>query len=208
MADPSDLARFLAYAQAFELAYWADAWAALEPFLHEDARHVVHGAPPLCSDDRGREAVLAGLRASVASMDRRFDVRIPEVLEGPVARGGADPGIWMRYSLTLRRAGLPELRFEGEHLTRYAGGRILEIEERIEPGAGERVAEYLARHDAHLRPSGSPATPPSDARDAADAEAAMQRTLARAAESARGDADLGAGEAIAAIRAQGVRGDA
>jgi len=109
-------------------------------------------------------------------------VRIPEVLEGPVARGGPDPGIWMRYALTLRRKGLPEVRFEGTHMARYdAQGQIREIEEEVEAGAGERVAAYLARHDRALRPAGSAATPPSDPRDAADAEAAMQRSLARAA---------------------------
>ena len=181
MADASDLPRFLAYAQAFEIAFASDAWEGIAPFFADGARHVVHGAAPLGCDDRGRDAVVRGLRESVAMMDRRFAARIPEVLEGPFVRGGADPGIWMRYALTLRRKGLPELRLEGTHMTRYASGLIREIEERMEEGAGERVAAYLARHAAALRPAGSPATPPSDPRDAADAEAAMQRSLARAA---------------------------
>jgi hypothetical protein len=181
MADPSDLQRFMDYAQAFEVAFWSDAWDGIAPFFADDARHVVHGAAPLGCDDRGRDAVVRGLRESVAMMDRRFDVRIPEVLEGPVVRGGDDPGVWMRYALTLRRKGLPELRLHGTHMTRYAGGRIREIEEHMEEGAGERVAAYLARHAAALRPADSPPIPPSDPRDAADAEAAMQRSLARAA---------------------------
>lgn len=182
MADPSELQRFIAYAQAFEVAFWNDAWDGIAPFFAADARHLVHGAAPLGCDDRGRDAVVRGLRESVARMDRRFDVRIPEVLEGPVVRGGPDHGIWMRYALTLRRKGLPEVRFEGTHMARYdAHGRIREIEEEVEAGANERVAAYLARHDAALRPAGSAATPPSDPRDAADAEAAMQRSLARAA---------------------------
>jgi hypothetical protein len=182
MADPTDLQRFIAYAQAFEVAFWSDGWDGIAPFFADGARHLVHGAAPLGCDDRGRDAVVRGLRESVSMMDRRFDVRIPEVLEGPLVRGGADPGIWMRYSLALRRKGLPELRFEGTHMARYdAQGLIREIEEQVEAGAGERVAAYLARHDAALRPAGSAAAPPSDPRDAADAEAAMQRSLARAA---------------------------
>jgi hypothetical protein len=181
MADPTDLQRFIAYAQAFEVAFWNDAWDGIAPFFADGARHLVHGAAPLGCDDRGRDAVVRGLRESVAMMDRGFDVRIPEVLEGPVVRGGADPGIWMRYSLTLRRKGLPELRFEGTHMARYAQGQIREIEEHVEAGAGERVAAYLARHAAALRPAGSAPTQPSDPRDVADAEAAMQRSLARAA---------------------------
>jgi len=46
MADPSDLQRFLAYAQAFEIAFASDAWDGIAPFFADGARHVVHGAAP------------------------------------------------------------------------------------------------------------------------------------------------------------------
>src|SRR5690606_37789384 len=125
MAGPSDLERFLGYVRAFEQAYWSDDWSLLAPHWRPDGVHRVHGAAPLGADDRGAEAAIAGLRASVHGMDRRFDVRIPEIVPGPCTREG---GVWMRFTLTLRRAGLPDLRFEGEHWTRYQDGRIARIE--------------------------------------------------------------------------------
>jgi predicted ester cyclase len=189
----SDLERFIAYAQVFEVAYWADAWSGLDPFLCDDVRHVVHGAAPLAADDRGRAAFVDGLRTSVHSIDRRFDVRIPEVLEGPLAR---EDGVWMRFSLALRRAGLPDLCIRGEHLVRYEGGRIALIEETIEPGVGERVAAYLAEHAGQLRPSGSPPSPPADPRDAADLDGALLRTLVRCYGSAKSQQDIGAALAV------------
>jgi hypothetical protein len=189
MAGASDLERFLGYARAFELAVLVDAWAGLEPWFHEDARHVVHSEGPLAADDRGRAAAIAGLRASVHGMDRRFDARIPEVIEGPLVR---PEGIWMRWSLRLRSAGLPELRFEGDHLTVYEGGLIVRVEEWIEPGAGERVAAFLAEHAEALRPPAAPVTPPPDPRDLCDLQAALMRTLARAYGCAKSAQDVGA----------------
>jgi hypothetical protein len=189
MAGASDLERFLGFARAFELAFVADTWAALEPWLHEDARHLVHSEPPLAADDRGRAAAIAGLRASVHGMDRRFDVRIPEVIAGPLVRPG---GIWMRFSLRLRRAGLPELAIEGDHLAVYDGGRIVRIEETIDPETGERAAAFLAEHDAALRPAGAPVAAPADPRDLRELEAATMRTLARAYGGAKSARDLGA----------------
>lgn len=189
----SDLERFLGYVRAFELAQLADAWGALEPHLAEEARHVVHCAGPLRMDDRGRAAVIDGLRRSVHGMDRRFDVRIPELLEGPLVR---PDGIWMRFSLRLRRAGLPELHIEGEHRVEYAGGRIQRIEEWIAPETGERVEAFLVEHDARLRPVAAPVSPPSDPRDARDLEAGLLRTLARAYGCAKSRQDVGAALAL------------
>lgn len=98
----------------------------------------------------------------------------------------------MRYALRLRREGLPELAFEGEHLTRYEGGRIVAIEETLPPGTGERVDAYLHEHDARLRPAGSRALPPRDPRDQRDAEAALLRSLARGYAGAKSEQDVAA----------------
>jgi hypothetical protein len=193
MAAASDLERFMEYALAFEQAFWAEAWEGLLPFFAEDARHIVQAGGALAIHDRGRAAVVDGLRRSVLGIDRRFDARIPEILDGPRTQGG---GIWMRFAVAFRRMGLPELRFEGEHLTRYEGGRIVSIEERPEAGAGERVAAYLAAHDAALRPVAAPAVPPADPRDLHDLEAAVLRTLARGYAGAKSEQDVGAALAL------------
>jgi ketosteroid isomerase-like protein len=193
MPSKSDLEGFLAYASGFELVFFGDDWSLLEPIFTEDVTHVVHAAPPLRHDDRGRAAVIDGLRRSVHHMDRRFDARIPEVLEGPVTR---PDGVWMKYALELRRAGLPPLRFLGEHLVTCRDGRIRSIEEWIEPGGGERAAAYLAEHDARLRPAASPAVPPTAASDLRDFEAALLRTLARSYGAAKSEQDAGAALAL------------
>src|SRR5262249_21948747 len=137
MDGTTDLQRFFAYARDFEMAYVAGDFSGLVPYFAEDARHEVIEGGPFGAGARGARAVGAALAASVARVDRRFDARIPETLEGPAPR--AD-GVWMRYALTLRRDGIPDLRVEGEHLTRYDAGRIVAIEERLAAGSGTRVA--------------------------------------------------------------------
>lgn len=89
MAEPSDLERFLTYVRVFEVAQAAGAGHLLEPCYSEDAEHVVRGAGSFGDEAHGREQVVAAVRKSVEDHDRRFDVRIPEILEGPLARSDA-----------------------------------------------------------------------------------------------------------------------
>jgi hypothetical protein len=63
------------------------AWDDLLPFFSDHARRVVQAGGALAMDDRGRNAVVDGLRRSVLGMDRRFDARIPEILDGPAPKG-------------------------------------------------------------------------------------------------------------------------
>jgi hypothetical protein len=101
MAAPSDLERLFHYMRDFEMAFLSGQWSLLDAHFREDARHTIDGGGgPLGSGGHGREAVVAGLRGGVEAIDRRFDVRIPEIVEGPVTRGDA---VWMRFALTLRR---------------------------------------------------------------------------------------------------------
>jgi hypothetical protein len=186
---PTDLEHFLRWAFGFEAAFWSDDYTALGPLLAPGALHVAHAQGLLGTHDAGADAFLAGLRSSVHALDRRFDVRIPEILAGPTTR---PDGVWMRYALRLRREGLPELAFEGEHLTRYEDGRIVAIEETLPPGTGERVDAFLREHDARLRPAGGPPLPPRDPRDQRDAEAALLRSLARCYAGAKSEQDTSA----------------
>ncbi len=189
----SNLARFLAYARAFEIAQATDDFSVIEPFFAPDACHRVDAAGPLRADDRDRDSAVAGLRASVHAVDRRFDVRIPEVLEGPVVR---DDGIWMRFGLTLRRGGLPDLALEGEHLVAYDDdGRITRIDEKMLGGCDEAARAYLERPDAALRPSGSAAAVPRG-QDLPLLRDALQRTLVRAYGAAKSVQDAEAALAV------------
>jgi len=188
VSEPSDLERFIGYARVFEVAQAVDAWNLLEPYYTEAAVHVVHDAGSMGDDARGRAAVISAVSQSVLDHDRRFDVRIPEILEGPLAR---PDGIWMRYGLTLRREGLPELRLSGVHLTTYTDGLISRIEEWMAPGTAQRVEAYFAEHASALRPAGSAAATPS-AHDLRDLEEATARSMVRAYGSAKSQQDVGA----------------
>lgn len=138
-----------AYAMAFEHTFADDDWQRLVPHFAPDAEREVLGGGPLAFHSVGRDAVIADLKRNVEDMDRRFDLRIPEVLAGPEERDGA---VWMDWRLTLRRAGIPDLVIEGRHGTRHRDGRIVRIEERVSDAVGATVEAYLARHASALKP--------------------------------------------------------
>lgn len=193
-ASPSDLERLFLYMRDFEMAYLSGEWSVLDSHFGDDARHeIAGGALPLGVGGRGRDAIVAGLRGSVDAVDRRFDIRIPEIVEGPVVRGD---GVWMRFALTLRRAGLPELCIHGEHLAAYRDGRIALLSEKLAPGEAARVAAYLAEHDAALRPPATPFAPPISLADAQDLDAATGRSLVRCYGAAKSLQDVDAALAV------------
>jgi predicted ester cyclase len=185
----TDYERFLRWAFGFEAAFWSDDFTRLRGLLADGAYRVAHSEGSLAANDAGADAMLSGLRSSVHELDRRFDVRIPEIVAGPETR---PDGIWMRYALHLRRAGLPELVIEGEHLTRYADGLVVAIEETLPPGTGARADAFLRKHAARLRSAGSPPAAPTDPRDARDADAALLRALARGYAGAKSEQDIAA----------------
>jgi ketosteroid isomerase-like protein len=188
----SDLTRFFDYARAFEVAVLADEWSSLERYFTPDAEHRVEGPAPFACDDRGRGAVVSGLRASVSRIERRCDVRIPEVIAGPIVR---PDGIWMRFGVGLRRAGLPDLWFEGEHRTVYRDGRIARIDERMDPPSVARAAGWFAEHAARLHPEGT-RTVPTDPSHLSALGRALRRTLVRLYASAKSHQDVAAAMAV------------
>jgi len=201
-ADPlpmatTDLERFFSYVRAFELANLTDDWSLIEPHFTEDAVHTVAGGGAFGDGSHpgqsGRDGVVAGLRASVHTMDRRFDVRIPHIVAGPETRPN---GVWMRFGVTLRRDGCPELHVEGEHLAIYDGGRIARLEEAMAPDVAERVAAYLAEHESKLRPIGSPVDLALTDANRRDLEAATMRALSRCYGGAKSEQDVGAALAL------------
>ena len=190
----TDLERFIGYMQAFELALLADDWSVLTDLFSPDTVYEPIDAGAFGSGGTGREAAIAALRASTGGIDRRFDVRIPEVLEGPLTR--PDGAIFMRYSLTLRRAGVPDFVSYGDHVTTYANGRIARIVDTPDAGTAARLAQYLEQHGAQLRPAGSPLATDVDPRDARDLDGAVARSLARAYGHAKSEQNTAAALAV------------
>ena len=148
------LEQLAAYAMAFEQTFADDDWSRLQPHFAPNAEREVLGGGMLAYHSVGRDALITDLHRNVADMDRRFDLRIPEVLAGPDEREGV---LWMNWRLTLWRAGIPDLVVEGSHGTWHRDGRITRIEERVSDEVGARVEAFLAEHDARLRPAPPPA---------------------------------------------------
>jgi hypothetical protein len=145
----TNVEQLAAYAMAFEQTFADDDWSRLAPHFAADAEREVLGGGILAYHSVGREHVIGDLKRNVEDMDRRFDLRIPEVLAGPEERNGA---VWMDWRLTLRRAGLPDLIVEGSHGTWHRDGVITRIEEHVSDAVGARVEAYLAKHAAALEP--------------------------------------------------------
>ena len=186
----SELHAMFQYAQAFEMAYLSDDFSILRPFFSDSVVHVVTDGGPFDRNDVGREAVVDGFRIAVHEHDRRFDVRIPEILEGPTAR---EEGVWMRFRLTTRRTGLPDLVVEGDHLVRYEDGKIAAIEEKILGDGGARATRYFAEHDARL--GSSSVAGPVDVNLALagdDLSRSMIKTIVRAYGAAKSQQDIDA----------------
>jgi predicted ester cyclase len=193
----SDLAQFFDYVQRFELAHASDDWSIIEPCFAPGAVHRVAADVPFAANDCGRDAVVAGLAAIVRALDRRFDARIPEIIEGPSVRDG---GVWMRFRLTLSRTGLPDLVVEGTHLAIYENGTIIRLDESVSPEACAATRAYLAEHDAALRPVASAPSFPTDARDLARIDAATKAAIVRCYGHAKSRQDIIAALAICSDR--------
>jgi steroid delta-isomerase-like uncharacterized protein len=186
----SNLTAFLAYARAFELAWLTDDWSGVAACFADDARYEAHDAGPFGGGAAGRDGVVAALRESTRAMDRRFDVRIPEILAGPEV---LPDGVRMRYALTLRRAGLPELCTTGTNVATFApDGRIATLVDTPDAGAGARAAAYVAEHGTKLRPPGAPLATDVAPHDARDLGHAMMRSLVRCYGAAKSQQDVDA----------------
>jgi len=145
MADT--LARFLEYAAAFEKVVETDDWSGLEPYFAEDSVYHVSGPPPFAGRHEGRESVFAALKASLDNLDRRFETRQVDMLEGPELRNG---GVWFRWRASYRSPGLPELVIDGEESVVFEGSQIQELKDHLEPQMGGIAESWIQHYGAML----------------------------------------------------------
>jgi hypothetical protein len=143
------IARFQEYADAFEVVFENDDWSLLEPYFTEKTVYEIHAAPPFGARTEGREAVFAALKASLDSVDRRFDTRDLEITEGPELRDGA---VWFRWRVRYGRAGTPGMVIEGTETARYEGDRIALLEDTFTEQSQAGVLEFLGAHGDKLKP--------------------------------------------------------
>lgn len=143
----SSIARFVAYAAAFEDAYASDDWSVVEPFFHEDARYDALLPGPLGGRFEGRDAVLAYFRRVLDGFDRRFASREVSVVSGPREVDGA---VQVRGRARYTAPDVPDLVFDLEETARFDGDRIRHLEDRYDDETLRALQAYLDAHGAKL----------------------------------------------------------
>ncbi len=139
----SNIARFAAYAAAFENAYESDDWSVVEPFFAENAVYDAGSARFLGGHFEGRDAILAYFKDALDGFDRRFDSREITPIEGPVEEGDQ---VRVRGSATYRAEGVPELVLVLDEIVTFDGDLIVRIEDRYEDELLETFEAYLDAH--------------------------------------------------------------
>jgi hypothetical protein len=135
--------RFKEYAVAFERAYETDDWSVLEPLFTDDATYEIPGGPPFGKKFEGRDSILAGFRVDVNSFDRKFDVRIAEFVKPIYEEGGVVHGSWRA---TYRKAGVPDLVFEGEEQACFRGDQMYRLVSVIDEAQEQVILDWISAH--------------------------------------------------------------
>jgi len=117
---------FAAYAAAFEVAFLNDDWKTVRECFAENAVYDVDASPPFGGQWQGRDAIVDHFVDSVNGFDRRYDERILEPIRGPEMRGGA---VYIRWAVTYRKAGTPDLRIEGEEEAWVEDDKIVRLKD-------------------------------------------------------------------------------
>jgi hypothetical protein len=143
----SNIARFAAYAAAFEKSYESDDWSEVEPFFTEDAVYDSGMDLFMGGHFEGRAAILAYFKAVLDGFDRRFASRELALLEGPSEDGQT---VRIRGSATYRAPGVPEFVLVLDEIVTFEGDRVVHLEDRYDDETKERVREYVAAHGEAL----------------------------------------------------------
>jgi len=143
----SKIARFAAYAAAFEKSFVSDDWSHVEPFFSESAVYEVDLDPPMGGLFEGRTAILAYFKEILDRFDRRFASREIALLEGPKEDGDS---VWIRGTATYRAPGVPKFVLTLKEVVRFDGDRIYRLEDHYEPAMKKEIAEYLQAHGPKL----------------------------------------------------------
>jgi hypothetical protein len=145
----STLDRFKEYSAKFEEVFHSRNWTELESFMDEAVTYEIISEPPFNARFEGREAVINGLRKSVDQLDRRFDERTPDIVDGPRVRGD---NLWFSWITTFSVANAPEFMLNGEEAITYKDRKIIAIEDRIPKAVIDRFQRYLSEHEDQLHP--------------------------------------------------------
>ena len=84
---------------------------------------------------------------SAERLDRRFDSREIELLEGPRENGNE---VWIKGAAIYRAKGVPELRLVLEETVRFDGKRITYLTDQYEPAMEREFMDYVKTHGQKL----------------------------------------------------------
>lgn len=143
----SNIAKFAAYAAAFEKGFESDDWADVEAWFAEDAVYEVELNPPMGGRFEGRGAILAYFPFVLDAFDRHFESRELALLDGPTE---TDDSVWIRGTATYRADDVPEFVLELEETLTFDGDKIRHMVDHYEPAMKQAIDRYLAAHGAKL----------------------------------------------------------
>jgi hypothetical protein len=139
----SNIARFAAYAAAFEKAYESDDWKEVGLFFAEEAVYDTGIELMMGGLAEGRTAILDGFKEVLDRFDRRFESRELELLEGPIEEGQT---VRIRGTATYRAAGVPDFVLTLEEVVRFEGDLIIRLEDRYDDEMKAELHAYLEEH--------------------------------------------------------------
>jgi hypothetical protein len=142
----SILDRYLEYARAFEEVMADDDWTRLEPYFTEDSVH--REGESADSDAKGRNQVLASLKASVDGFDRKMDLRELRFTEPPREEGDR---ILAKWEARYKKSGAPDVVIFGTETAVFRGDRICLLQDVFDPKAEAELAAWLNEHGAVLQ---------------------------------------------------------
>ncbi len=131
--------KFFAYAQAFEKTFEDDDWSRLEPFFTPNAVYLPGDGKEIC----GRDNLLAHLKQSLDTFDRRFDSRSVELISQPVVTSSQ---VIIKWKATYEKNGLPGIVLSGSEEATFAGNAISRIEDSLDDGVVETLQNWISEH--------------------------------------------------------------
>ena len=135
--------RFLAYANAFEVAFDSNDWSGLEQYFTHDASYD-NGMGDVAND---RAAILAMLESAVDGFDRLMDTRVLD-LTPPTTDGDTVSTHWtVRYS----KAGVPDLQFGGTEFAQFEGDCIARLWDELGTDTLETLGNWVGTHGESLK---------------------------------------------------------